>query len=282
MSSSSLIFSTLCSASIFSLWQNRHKLFFRPDKNLTDTPEYENVPYKDIYIDNEHFNIHGWLMKSKTNKNKKIIVLSHGNAGNMSHRLHFVEFWEKYLLSYEYDLFMYDYAGYGNSYFKSNSVDHPTVQTSQQSLEMVIRYISQIYPSGVNLNSILLYGESIGAAITATVAAKILNHSNNTGKMFDKIVLQSGFSRMHDMIKHHCPFLTPMLWFLSDDLDVYKSLQKLNKNKEHIILMHSRIDEIIPFSMYEKLVPLATTILELQGGHNSTVLDEKVARIIMN
>lgn len=120
----------------------------------------------------------------------------------------------------------------------------------------------------------ILYGESIGGAITAVVAA-------DTTDSFHKIVLQSTFSSLNDMISRFNSLLALVLWLLPEELNVVKACRKLRQRGTHIVVMHSLTDEIVPFSLFEKLKPYASKTVLLNGGHNDTTFDDNVSAAIL-
>ena len=58
-----------------------------PDKEVRIYPENYNLIYDDVYFKTEDdLTLHGWFIYGK-NANKTILWF-HGNAGNISHRVH--------------------------------------------------------------------------------------------------------------------------------------------------------------------------------------------------
>jgi pimeloyl-ACP methyl ester carboxylesterase len=263
------------SLTMLTLWSQREQFYFYPSKEITVTPSDVDIPYTDLSILSTEYLINAWYFAGKNELGvapEKVILFSHGNAGNMENRLPFVQFWKDHL-QHMYNLIMYDYPGFGKSVFLSDSgyssSSSPTILNCKRSLKAMIMYLLEDLSS----SHITLYGESIGGGITATVAAE--------GKLaFDKIVLQSTFTGMKDMITHLYPITKMISYAITEDLDVAGSLKILKDRKEKIILMHSRTDEIIPFKMYTEMKKYAWRTFEAHGGHNDTELSKDMAALL--
>ena len=90
-------------------------LFF-PNKELKKTPEAINIKYEDILLNNNTDKYHGWFIPSDEDKKNSItqnkcILFFHGNAGNISFRLNYIEKFNLLGLS----LLIFDYPSFGQS-----------------------------------------------------------------------------------------------------------------------------------------------------------------------
>ena len=266
-------------SSLWTVWNQRGSLIFHPTHDIIGTPSAYGYKYSNIQVETISTIVKGWILPGNHENydNKKLIIFSHGNSGNMSHRREFMNFFEKYL-RHQYALFMYDYPGFGDSAFKESSTpslqpNHISVSSCKQSLHDVIGYA--ITKLGYESKDICLYGESIGAAITATVASE-------TRLKFEKVVLQSTFTSIAAMASQFSFVLSMAAFFLPEELDVVNALGSLKLRKANVLIMHSETDEIIPFSMFCALKKYCRKSLVLVGGHNETVLDERVAKFILD
>ena len=106
---------------------------------------------------------------------------------------------------------------------------------------------------------IILFGESLGGAIAAWLAAK-----ENPGLL----VLASVFTSVPDMAETIYPFLPVRLIARFD----YNTLESLQTITSPVFVAHSPQDEIIPFEHGQNLFKAAAEpkqFLTLQGGHNN-------------
>ncbi len=101
--------------------------------------------------------IHGWYFSQKSQKKPKaVVVLFHGNAGNVSS--HFLNlFW---IRKYALDFFIFDYRGYGRSTFHE-SKDEITRQSTIEDGVAALDWISKQNPS----LPIIVVGQSLGGAV---------------------------------------------------------------------------------------------------------------------
>jgi len=225
------------------LFQNR--LLFMPSSAIFQTPESAGLLADDIWIDTEDgVRIHGWYFPN--NESEWVVVLSHGNAGNISGRIAIAET----LLRSGTAVLMYDYRGYGKS------EGRPSEKGLYKDIEGVIRYLTSEldYPE----QKIIMYGRSLGAAVAAYAA---VNHD------LGGLVLDSAFINLKRMIREVYPFVPVFLAKYDFPTDRYIS----GLNNMPVMIMHSPDDEIIGYHHGEYLFERASEpkrFIQLRGGHN--------------
>jgi uncharacterized protein len=114
-------------------------------------------------------------------------LFCHGNAGNMSHRLENV----LKLLSNGYQVFIYDYRGYGKS----------TGNPSRKGIysDRLAAYDYLVKNRNVSPDRILLFGRSLGAAGAMEIAIQ---------RPVNRLILESAFTstkgiaRTKDILRH--------------------------------------------------------------------------------
>ena len=218
----------------------KQKIYFRPETNCDFYP----VDIPDVFI---HHDIHAW--HSQSTKSNKTILYCHGNAGNIGSRTDILKQWN----DQGFSVLMFDYPGYGMS------KGSPTEQSFYESGEKCMDYLL----TQTNKNNIILYGESIGCSVASHLASKYGSSC---------VVLQSGFSSIKDVAKHYMPvFLDWLLPFFHE----FNTYDNLKKYKGHLMIMHSKEDEIIPYSNAEKLSHHTTNLYEITGSHNRPQFDIK-------
>ena len=97
---------------------------------------------------------------------------------------------------------------------------------------------------GINENNIIVYGESLGTGITTEISQN---------KNFAGLILESPFTSMIDAGKDKYPYL-PVKFLLKDK---YESDKKIKNIKSPILVMHGKVDKIVPFYMGKKIYELA-------------------------
>src|SRR5439155_15732579 len=91
-----------------------HSQVYHPDRVLIATGAELGRPFENVsFKASDGVELHGWFFPANTNSSRAhlTVLLCHGNAGNISHRL------ETYrgLLESGVSVFSFDYRGYGRS-----------------------------------------------------------------------------------------------------------------------------------------------------------------------
>lgn len=227
--------------------ENRSVFF--PIKEIEIFPDSLNLPYENVYLETKDgVRINGWFIPYENAK--YTILFLHGNAGNIGHRLDKISMLRDIGLS----IFIIDYRGYGRSEGKP----------SEAGLYIDAKTAYDYLVSARNIKSqhIILFGESLGTAIAVNLA-----YESSVGAL----ILEGAFSSARDMAKRYYPFL-PSFVFTNQ----YNSLCKIKEIKVPKLFIHSRDDEIVPFSLAKKLydtAPEPKYFVEINGGHNTAFLD---------
>ena len=192
--------------------------------------------------------LHGWYFE-KPNA-KKTILVSHGNAGNLTHRNDLV----KLLLESGASVFIYDYSGFGLS------KGSPTVDGCCD--DTIAAYDYLVKEKKIPAKHILLYGESIGTAFTCQLAAK---------RPSAGVILQSAFQSLPQIAGEKMPLFRvyPPSIFPVNQLD---SLAYVKGEHPPLLLIHGLQDSLIPAHNADDLFNAASGekyIVRLpKAGHN--------------
>ena len=220
-----------------------------PGRALIASPGDVGLDYEDVALttrDNER--LHGWYVPAADPKG--VLLFFHGNAGNISHRLDSIKIFHELAL----DILIIDYRGYGQS----------TGKTSEQGtyLDAQAAWDYLINTRGIPANRIIVFGRSLGGAIGAWLGVQ------NTPAA---VVIESSFSSGEDMARRLYPFL-PVRLITRLQYPVVDYASRLNCP---VLVVHSRYDEIIPFTMGQAIyaaVKQHKKFLELRGDHNNGFL----------
>jgi uncharacterized protein len=164
------------------------------------------------------------------NKNKsdyKTILFLHGNAGSLKNRIHKIN----HLKNIDVNFLIIAWRGF------SGNKGKPTEEGLYEDARSAIKWLKS---QGVAEKNIIIYGESLGTG----VAIEIAQHKNFAG-----IILESPFTSMIDVAKDKYPFL-PVSLLLKDK---YESNKKIKNIKIPIMVMHGKVDNIVPFHMGKKI-----------------------------
>ena len=214
----------------------RFMYFFPTSQFLSGTEKYQNV---------NHMHLHGWILPGN-DPNGKIILFCHGNGGNISHRQEKITA----LNSMGYAVLIFDYSGFG--YSKGT----PSEQQCYKDAEIMLSYL---YEQKFPLEKIVLYGESLGAPVAAYVAQKY---------NIPILILESPLPSIKALINAKFPLLSILAPLFTE----FDTESHLLKYKGSTMLLHSRTDEIVPYSSGLHLHRLVKQVIPITGGHNSTVI----------
>ncbi len=139
------------------LYLNQGGMLYLPDmpsRQLIADPGAVGLDFEDVTLEtSDGVNIHGWFVPGESNR---VLLYFHGNAGNISHRIHSIREFRELGLS----VFMIDYRGYGQSGGK------PTEQGLYRDAEAAWRYLTG--ERGIATANIVLFGRSLGGSVAST------------------------------------------------------------------------------------------------------------------
>ena len=242
-------------------WMERNRLFF-PDRRLDVNPRSMGMASEDVaLVTADGLRLHGWFIPAApfkaSPKDKKpvqgplapkglVVLFCHGNAGNISNRVHKASLLHRLGLS----VFLFDYRGFGES------EGRPTEKGTYLDADAAYRYLTET--RAIPPERIVIHGESIGNGVAIEAATR---HPSRA------LIVESAFTSIVAMGKLAVSWL-PLEWFVSCR---YDNLAKLPKVARPVLVMHSRDDEVIPFEMGRALFQAAAEpkqFLELKGTHN--------------
>ncbi|UCH79899.1 MAG: alpha/beta hydrolase [Nitrospiraceae bacterium] len=245
-----LIIAVLFIFFVFIRFLEQRSLYY-PYRAIEITPKDIGIDYEDVMITtSDGVDIHGWFIPA--NGSDKILLFSHGNGGNISHRL------EKIMMLHELNLniLIFDYRGYGKS---SGKPTEPGLYLDAEALYMYL-----LREKAYDPEQIVAYGESLGGAVAIELAKR---HT------LQRLIIEGSFSSIKDIARTYFPFIPTFLYKTE-----YDSIQKIQDITVPKLIMHSIDDEIIPFKYGVALFDAAAgpkKFIVLKGGHNDSFLVSK-------
>lgn len=247
------------------------RMFYHPTREATPIPadlrqagaEAVNFQSKDGTV------LLGWFVPARDGHGKTVaglptptasptILHVHGNAGNISSHFWFTE----YLPDAGFNVFIFDYRGYGESEGAAHS-RAPLIADTQAALDALLKR------ADVDPNRIGMYGQSLGGAIGLNVMAD--------RKEIRAAVIDSTFTSWRDIAacavggqqpNFVCRSLATVL--IPDSHRVDDAIVKVDRP---ILLVHGDADSIIPVIHSRNLAKAGgpnVKLIELPGGdHNS-------------
>ena len=172
----------------------------------------------------------GWFYNQDLEKFKTILFF-HGNAGSLENRTYKLNHFKDLNLNF----LIIAWRGFNENKGKPNEIG------LYEDAESAIRWLKM---KGIDEKNIILYGESLGTG----VAVEIAQNKNYAG-----IILESPFTSMVNMGKKYYPFF-PVRFLLKDKFESYKKITNISVP---VLVMHGKVDKIVPFHMGEKIYQLA-------------------------
>ena len=247
------------------------KFFFYPDKAYYYNPLMAKLDKKDIFFKSkDETPLHGWYVFSPAKTPKGLVVFLHGNAENISTYINSI-YW---LVKAGYDVFMFDYRGYGISKGKPNF----------KGIHLdCLSAVKEAYNIG-RVKKLIVFGQSLGAAVAVYCAA------NTEYKRYIKaIILDSPFADYKLIVKDRLKdmFLLYPLSFIAPAFidNTYSPLKWIKGIKPvPIIFIHGKKDKIIPYQhtvLLAKEVDWEKYIFITDAYHIASLTSEKLIKDIL-
>lgn len=218
---------------------------YYPERALLADPSDVGLNFESVLFETtDGVRLSGWFVPSKGAS--RALLFCHGNAGNISHRLESIQIFHHLGLN----IFIFDYRGYGQSEGKPNEIG------TYRDVEAAWQYL--VEERQVAQNEIVVFGRSLGGAVAAWVSSR-----HTVGAL----ILESTFTSVPDIAAKLYPYL-PVRWLSRYK---YNTAEYLEGVRCPILIIHSRNDEIIPFSHGQRLFDIAREpkeFLEITGTHN--------------
>lgn len=174
--------------------------------------------------------IHGWYFPGS---GPDVVVLAHGNGGNLTHRSRIAIELRKTLNA---SVLLFDYPGYGKS------GGSPSEEGCYAAGDAAIEWLAK--EKGIPKRRIILFGESLGGGVAAELAVR---HEHKA------LVLTKTFTSLPAAAKALFPFL-PTNWLMSNR---YETIEKLPGIRTPVFIAHGTADRTVPFHHGEQLFAIA-------------------------
>ncbi len=227
-------------------------LLFFPEKEIIEHPADYGLTAEDVYpITADGVKLHGWYFQARDAKSALLFL--HGNAGNISGRVHKAQGWIERGVS----VLLLDYRGYGRS---EGEIRHgeDIVWDAQAGLDWLVKH------KAWTLNKIILYGESLGSYPVIRLA---IDHKAAG------LILEAPFTTFSDLAAIHYPALPKFIVesllkdFRFDNIGIISKIQT------PFFILYGTADATCPFAMGEKLfesAPEPKSFFNVpDAGHNN-------------
>lgn len=256
--------------------------------SYTYLPSRYNLPFEDVYLStrdgiryvtfkNEMYlqwgvltpsfinRIHAWFIRYRHAKgydmmeaylNTPTLLYFHGNAGNISHRLHTVKDLYKHCRC---NILLLSYRGYGQS--EGTPTEQGLIYDSEAALNFVYER------KDINHDKIYLFGRSLGGAVALRL---VTLHPNK----IKGLILENTFTSISDMIDVVLPYLK---YFKFLSRNQWRNIDRIRELKPQlpVLFLSGMQDELVPPSMMQTLIDACSSqnkaVVRFENGtHNDT------------
>ena len=230
-------------------------LLYHPtiDNYLKDQVEREPNEIEKVKITTkDKIDLIGWFYNRDLEEFKTILFF-HGNAGSLENRTYKLNHFKNLNLNF----LIIAWRGFNGNKGKPNEMG------LYEDAKSAIKWLKA---KGIKEKNIILYGESLGTG----VAVEIAQNKNYAG-----VILESPFTSMVNMGKKYYPFF-PVSLLLKDKFESYK---KINNIFVPVLIMHGKVDKIVPYDMGKKMYELANEpkfFYSQEYGDHMIEYDEKL------
>ncbi len=246
-------------------------LFFKPGKIFVNNPDVQALSPQDVYFKSpEGLTLHGWYFQ--THESKGTILVCHGNVENLSAHVK-LDLW---LVREGYDLFIFDYRGYGRSEGET------TVEGIHLDAEAALEKLLTL--PGVH-DRIIVFGKSLGGAVATYTAANTPHRDR-----IKALIIESAFADYRMMARGEIaktiigwPVQYPLSFVVNNDYSPMKWIK--NVAPVPVLIMHGTGDLIVPVNhgrvLFEKALD-PKQYWELSGlGHVKSWTDEATRKRLL-
>ncbi len=244
-------------AIIYTMQRN---LQYHPNTKYPGNVEAQGVPQlKEINVTaKDGQSLYAWFA-APAEKNNKIFVIYHGNAGTLADRVYKA----KELIGMGYGVYMCEYRGYGG--IKGKISEDGLYADARAAIDWLVS-------EGYNNSQFVLYGESIGSGVAVEMAKEYKTKY---------LVLEGGFSSAVDVGSGMFPWL-PISYLQKDR---YDSVDKIKDINTSLLMLHGGHDWVINIKYAEKLFDAANhpkDFVRIDSGSHVDLFNYGAGKIIKN
>jgi hypothetical protein len=223
-------------------------LIYYPARRLDATPRDQGLAYRDVRVAaDDGVSLHGWHVPGRR---RVTLFWSHGNAGNISHRVHNLRLLHERL---GLGVLIFDYRGYGES------AGTPSEDGTYRDARAFRGWLRQ--DAATRETAIVYFGRSLGAAVAARLALEAPPAA---------LILETPFTSVRSMANGTLPGTGFLFRTRYDTLGIIAGV------RAPLLVLHGDQDEVVPFAHGRAVFEQANepkTFFRIPGArHNDTYL----------
>jgi fermentation-respiration switch protein FrsA (DUF1100 family) len=238
------------------VYVSQASLVYFPSRELSASPANIGLAFEEARIESsDGVKLHAWYVPAAAGATT--VLFCHGNAGNISHRLEWLKIFHDMGLA----VLLFDYRGYGQS------SGTPGEQGTYDDARAAWSYLTQT--RNISPGRVVIFGESLGGAVATHLSRNISPAA---------LIITSAFTSVPDLA-------SKFYWYLPVRLIArihYRTADYIAQVRAPALIIHSRDDEIVPFSHGEEIYRRANEpkqFLEISGDHNGGFLTSEAKLI---
>jgi len=233
-------------------------VFYQPTREVYPPSSLFHIAFQDLYFDStDQTRLNGWFLPGRPPVKGTILFL-HGNGANIGNHIGAV-YW---LPDNGYNVFLFDYRGYGNSGGQS------TRAGVRMDALAALNFIRN-HPS-VNPDKLIIYGQSLGGAIAVDTVASFRQSG------IKLLLIESTFSSYRKIAREKLssffmtwPLQWPLSFLVSDEMSPIDVISSISPRP--LLVIHGNEDSIVGVHHAEELYRTAREPKDLWiidgGGH---------------
>lgn len=250
-------------------------LIFHPDKNFYPIPDDLGIEREDHFFRNaDNLLLHGWFIPSVTKSDKGTVFFLHGNAQNVSTHLR-ATWW---LPHYGYNVFMFDYRGYGRSQGKA------TLEGLHQDVSAAMNYVFTKLP--IDKDKVVIYGQSLGGSLAITASPQSKHFPRISG-----VIVEGAFTSYRRVAREALDawwltwaFQWPLSYAITDKYRPIDTIASISPKP--ILIIQGAEDQVINLKHGQELYEAAKQpkqhwVVE-KAGHNNALEGETARKELLD
>lgn len=241
------------------------RAFYYPDSITYLTPEEKGIVYEDVFfLSGDGTRLHGWFVPALGDPVGTVIHF-HGNAQNLTSHFSFVD----WLPARGFNLFTFDYRGYGRSEGKPNR------RGVYEDCIAAITYV--LARRDIDSSRVVILGQSLGGANALAVLGR------NTFPGIQAVAVDSAFYSYRAIVRDKIGDI-PILSLVKRPLSFAVASNGLSPGEVvgaiapvPILFLHGTADRVVPYNHTTMLYAKAQEpkfLMTLEGGDHMDALTD--------
>lgn len=234
-----------CELDSFLFNEQQLKVYTLPGNTIPDSL------IEQVTMDSEGYTLYGFWVKSNGEHPEITILYCHGN------KHHIDEYWDRviYLHDLGFNIFIYDYRGYGMSEGESSE------EGMYADADAALKYV--LSRDEVNPEYLCLYGYSLGNVASIYLAAEKIDPLC--------LIAESPFASANSLTQGSSVLDIPAQWLTKGKFD---NAEKIKKIKTPLLLIHGDADDFVRYRdngkvIYENAPEPKFMVVVNDAGHSN-------------